>query len=97
MPGVNKRPITERRPAPSRSQAASATVFFWQNGHHVDITVEDDGIGASTIEEDIGISGMRERAQRVNGAVTILPVKIGFKIKLTLPLHPEASSQEGNP
>ena len=70
-------------------KATSATVFFWQDSHTVAITVEDDGIGALGIEEDIGITGMRERALRVHGSIIIPNVQVGFKIVLTLPANGE--------
>lgn len=67
-------------------KATRVIVFFWRHPDDLETTVEDDGVGASTFEEDIGIKGMRERAARLNGRVVIPRVGLGFKIKMTLPM-----------
>lgn len=75
-------------------KATSTTVFFWQSPDQIEITVEDDGVGANSLEEDLGIKGMRERAARFHGTVEIPAARIGFKIRLTLPLPVERSELE---
>ncbi len=65
-------------------KAAHVTIFFWMNGEMIDVTVEDDGVGASLFEEDIGIRSMRERARQVGGSIRIPKVQNGFKIVLSV-------------
>jgi signal transduction histidine kinase len=69
-------------------RATSVTVFFWRSETGMlEVTVEDNGIGASSFEEDIGIRGMRERAARIGGSVSIPRVSSGFKIRLAVPTN----------
>ena len=68
-------------------QATSVKVFFWQHSDYIEITVADNGVGASLFEEDIGIKGMRERAARMNGSISFPRVPNGFKIRLTIPIN----------
>jgi signal transduction histidine kinase len=57
------------------SQATLVDVLVSRRGEHVIVTIEDNGIGflpgASVVEDQLGLFGMRERVQMLNGRFTL--------------------------
>jgi signal transduction histidine kinase len=51
--------------------------------------VSDNGRGAETVVEGIGITGMRERIGALGGAVRIPPMRTGFRIAAEVPYREE--------
>jgi signal transduction histidine kinase len=72
----------------SVAEAISSDV---KNSHHnhVILTIEDDGRGfdADTVRPGLGLLGMRERAEALNGTFNVVsqPGK-GVKVKILIPL-----------
>lgn len=66
-------------------QATEITVLFHDSPVSIRVTVLDNGHGATSISEGIGIQGMRERAQRFGGEVRIGRMQEGFSISMEIP------------
>ena len=66
--------------------ATRVTVIFGQTDHEVQISIWDNGKGSAEIHEGIGLSGMRERIERLNGRLYAQNVADGFKLVAVVPL-----------
>jgi signal transduction histidine kinase len=66
-------------------KADKIDVFLWQTDDAIRITVQDNGIGADSITEGIGINGMRERFSTFGGTVDCRNITSGFEIRVTIP------------
>ena len=76
------------------AQARSASILVERHGDIVRAIVEDDGIGFDVItnhgERQLGLLGMRERAELLNGTLTIESSREqGTSIFIEIPLHNE--------
>lgn len=81
------------------AQEAMSNALKHSQCHHVAVTlsqcaaairleVTDDGIGISTSQRDgMGMSTMRERAEMLNGTLSVEPANPGTRVRLTLPIH----------
>lgn len=67
--------------------AKEIVISFFQKSGGLEVTIKDDGIGTSGIEEGFGLLGMRERIERLGGRMAFLsePGK-GFILEVWLPL-----------
>jgi signal transduction histidine kinase len=75
------------------ARATHATITLASEAGEVCVTIADDGTH-STIEAGRGISGMRERAARVGGAVTIdANPSGGTRVTARLPLAPPSDAR----
>ncbi|MBN2618135.1 MAG: sensor histidine kinase [Spirochaetales bacterium] len=54
-------------------------------------SIWDNGIGSGKFNEGIGLSGMRERVESVNGSFTANSMQYGFSIKVRIPYNNENS------
>jgi signal transduction histidine kinase len=50
-------------------RATEVTVLFWYDGRDISILIQDNGVGSSKFEEDIGLRGMKERFEPLGGMV----------------------------
>ena len=66
-------------------RATQVLVMFYLGESDLAVNVWDNGKGAETPKEGIGISGMRERADQVGGSVSYENAVDGFSITLRLP------------
>lgn len=66
-------------------------VVFWLDGLRLSITMTDNGVGASHVEPGIGITAMRERADRFGGTVRARSVPHGFELRMELSLPERAN------
>ena len=76
------------------AKARSASILVERHGDIVRAIVEDDGIGLDVItnqgERQLGLLGMRERAELLNGTLTIeSSPEQGTSIFIEIPLHNE--------
>jgi signal transduction histidine kinase len=76
------------------AQAKSASILVERHGGMVRTFVEDDGIGfdarANHGERHLGLLGMRERAELLNGTVTIdSSLEHGTSVFIEIPLQNE--------
>ena len=68
-------------------RATEVTVIFWYDGHEVNLNIRDNGIGSDSVEEGIGLQGMKERIEPLSGTVTAgnLP-EGGFELRVRIPI-----------
>lgn len=66
-------------------QATQITVLFHDSPESIRVTVLDNGRGAGSVSEGIGIQGMRERARRFGGEIRIGRMEEGFSISMEIP------------
>jgi signal transduction histidine kinase len=70
----------------SHGKATSIRVSFKRGEDGLAVTVRDNGAGAKSVSEGIGISGMRERLAKVGGGLEYSSTADGFSITMRLPL-----------
>ncbi len=62
-------------------------ISFWEHEETLIMNIRDDGKGAETIEEGIGLKGMEERVSQFGGAIEIPKTTGGFHLVIRLPLR----------
>ena len=71
----------------SHGKATNIRISFWRDDENLQVTMLDDGRGATELTEGIGIRGMRERFGKLGGTLNIeFPVD-GFRLSATVPLN----------
>lgn len=68
-------------------KATKILIGFWENRENLEIWIQDDGIGAQSVQEGIGISGMRERLGKLGGTLSVSSTDGGFKLVAEIPLQ----------
>jgi signal transduction histidine kinase len=68
-------------------KARLVTLIVAERAEDIAITVRDDGVGARTYTEGIGLRGMRERLERVGGSIRVDGQGGGFVVRATIPLN----------
>lgn len=68
-------------------KASEIRILFNRDDHGISISIRDNGVGAVTIEEGIGLQGMRERLAAVEGRLNLSPLKDGFAVSAYVPLE----------
>jgi len=76
--------------------ASKIRISFWVTGSSLSVTIHDNGIGAEQIVEGIGIAGMKERLESINGVLTIQKAPDGFKVTALIP-YKENDGKNQNP
>lgn len=76
----------------SHGKATAIRVSFRSTEEGLVVAVKDNGGGAKEVEEGIGISGMRERIERLGGSLEYGSSNGGFFIVMRLPLPREGRS-----
>ncbi len=66
-------------------KATSISIIMSLTGNHIIISIWDNGKGASKINEGIGLKGMRERLDSVNGSFETITLQSGFTIRARIP------------
>jgi signal transduction histidine kinase len=66
-------------------KAKNVSIIFWDEGDWITVTIHDDGIGSPSIEEGIGLKGMRERVSALGGEMTAGNAPGGFELRVRLP------------
>lgn len=61
-------------------------VSMWRGMNEIEVVVWDDGRGSDTIQEGLGLKGMRERFAVIGGQVGTRNVADGFELYATIPL-----------
>lgn len=72
--------------AVSHGKASSIRVAFRAAEGALLVSVKDNGEGAETVQEGIGIAGMRERIERLGGSLDYGSSGAGFAIEMRIPL-----------
>jgi len=75
------------------AQASRATVRLTRSLRSVVIEIDDDGIGIAELgdlaegrADGVGIPGMRARMEQVGGALTLVPLTPGLRVRAEMPL-----------
>ncbi len=76
-------------------KASKVGITFWNSDKKLRVKIEDNGKGAAEIVEGIGLAGMRERLQRVNGELILKNMERGFKAEIVIPVCGTGSSVNG--
>jgi signal transduction histidine kinase len=80
--------------AVSHGGATWISVDFGETEDGLRVTVRDNGGGAKTVHEGIGIAGMRERIEKLGGDLEYASTAGGFSIEMRLPIErPEAEAR----
>ena len=61
-------------------------ISFWCTADLLKVYVQDNGRGAKNIHEGIGLNGMRERIEKLNGTLEVKNVVDGFLVYAVIPL-----------
>jgi signal transduction histidine kinase len=67
--------------------ASAIRASFRESGGSLAVSIKDNGGGAAALEEGIGISGMRERIEKLGGKLSYSSSRLGFSIEMSLPLQ----------
>lgn len=59
-------------------------ILLHYNSQHIQLTIDDDGMGCSNVEKGLGLKGMEERLELVGGTIAFSGDK-GFHIHMTVP------------
>lgn len=74
--------------AAKHGEAENLWIQLEQNNGAIDLWARDDGNGAGDVRAGNGLSGMRERIERVGGRLEIeTAVGAGFVVRASLPIH----------
>ncbi|RKX88789.1 MAG: hypothetical protein DRZ90_17740, partial [Spirochaetes bacterium] len=72
--------------------ATEIMIYLWQDEDALRVIVRDNGSGTGEVKEGLGISGMRERVEVLNGSLSVGPQPDGFEVKARIPLSSEENS-----
>ena len=75
----------------SHGNATQVRIAFRREGGVLVVGVADNGVGADTIIEGIGLRGMRERLRDLGGTIDARSSSVGFLVKARLPLEEDTA------
>jgi signal transduction histidine kinase len=67
-------------------QATRIRVTFWQDERQLIVNLSDNGSGSAVMEEGIGLSGMKERANKLGAEFSACNILEGFQITARIPV-----------
>ncbi len=70
-------------------RATVISIYFWIQDGMLRVSLRDNGTGADSISEGIGLAGMKERLAELNGIMSYQNVSDGFEIIIEIPLNRE--------
>jgi signal transduction histidine kinase len=76
----------------NHGKATAIRVSFRSGKEGLVVSVRDNGSGAKGLQEGIGISGMRERIEKLGGSVEYGNSVDGFCIEMRLPSAPPSGA-----
>jgi signal transduction histidine kinase len=71
------------------AQATEVRAVMWLHEGAVRVNVSDNGVGAESIREGIGIRGMRERVEALGGSLQVTSAAGGFTVSAVIPTGEE--------
>jgi signal transduction histidine kinase len=80
--------------AAKHSNATEVSVAIDINENYTRLCIKDNGIGCGKIKEGLGISGMKERIENINGTISISSQE-GFMIVCVIPNKPYEKNNGG--
>ncbi|MDC7221760.1 MAG: sensor histidine kinase [Spirochaetales bacterium] len=69
--------------------AENIDIMFWEEKRVLSVLIRDDGCGAPTVKEGVGLAGMRERVEKLGGTVKYGNGPKGFQVRALIPLTGE--------
>jgi signal transduction histidine kinase len=75
-------------------QADTVRIALWIEENQLVVSILDNGRGTSQIVEGIGISGMRERVEKIYGKISFKNYPDGFSVRAVLPLKEDNNGQD---
>ena len=75
-------------------KASQIRIALWMDQRATQVRIWDNGQGAASIHEGIGLSGMRERIRSIGGSVEPRNTLDGFELRAELPSPPAGSAGE---
>ena len=70
-------------------RATEISIYFWIQYGVLRVSLRDNGTGAESISEGIGLAGMKERLAELDGSMSYQNVSDGFEIYIEIPLNRE--------
>jgi signal transduction histidine kinase len=67
-------------------RATDVHVQLWRSAEEINVRVRDNGVGATDFVEGIGLSGMRERIEKIGGSVSASRIDDGFLVAASVPV-----------
>jgi signal transduction histidine kinase len=67
-------------------KAPAVRVSFWETESDILVSIGDDGIGAESYSEGIGLKGMRERIEALSGDLSVTAKLGSFIVKARIPI-----------
>lgn len=71
-------------------KATRIRILFWLDDGRLTVTISDNGRGAESIQEGMGLTGMREHMARLGGELGARNVPGGFELRMRVPLGSSA-------
>ena len=71
-------------------KATLVKILLWMTERQLIVNIRDNGAGAGTFSEGIGLAGMRERLERLHGSLVIRDAADGFQMTAEIPLAASA-------
>jgi len=75
-------------------KATNVWISLTKGKDEIILRIRDNGLGASQFNEDIGLSGMRERVDQLGGTLHARPAVGGFEVSATISLNQKESDGE---
>jgi signal transduction histidine kinase len=67
-------------------KATHVRILMWMTEQQLIVNIRDNGVGAGTFNEGIGLAGMRERLERLHGNLILRNAADGFQMTAEIPL-----------
>ncbi len=68
-------------------RATEIHIYFWIQDQVLKVSMQDNGRGTAVMDEGIGITGMKERLDELNGKLDYYNITGGFEVTISIPLH----------
>ena len=67
-------------------RATRIAIYFWIQNQVLNLSIQDNGTGLESMQEGLGITGMKERLNELNGSLYYHNITGGFEVSITIPL-----------
>lgn len=74
-------------------RATRILVLFWIHNETLTVSLQDNGRGAASVNEGIGLRGMRERVGEIGGELDVQNLQSGFKLVVRIPYIAEGGNK----
>lgn len=77
-------------------KADRITILMWRGDGTISVKIRDNGMGAQTVVEGIGLKGMRERIERLEGDLSTRSSADGFVLSAVIPYDGSGMHEKDN-